>query len=134
MKTKIALILNSIGGVDIYIRHLLNFINFEKYDIIVISNKCESLETVFNNVTFYSLEIKRNIDPFKDTATLFKTIKILKKERPQIIHCHSAKGGAIGRLAGNFLNIPTVYTPHAFSFLGYPDSLKKSIISTQRHC
>jgi glycosyltransferase involved in cell wall biosynthesis len=35
--------------------------------------------------------------------------------RPEIIHCHGAKGGLYGRLAGRLLGIPTVYTPHGGS-------------------
>ncbi len=35
--------------------------------------------------------------------------------RPDIIHCHGAKGGLYGRLAAPRLSIPSVYTPHGGS-------------------
>ncbi|MBC8038320.1 MAG: glycosyltransferase family 4 protein [Rhizobiales bacterium] len=35
--------------------------------------------------------------------------------RPDIIHCHGAKGGLYGRLAARRLGIPSVYTPHGGS-------------------
>ena len=35
--------------------------------------------------------------------------------RPDIIHCHGAKGGLYGRLAARSLGIPSVYTPHGGS-------------------
>lgn len=35
--------------------------------------------------------------------------------RPDIIHCHGAKGGLYGRIAARNLGIPSVYTPHGGS-------------------
>ena len=35
--------------------------------------------------------------------------------KPDIIHCHGAKGGLYGRLAAKWLGIPSVYTPHGGS-------------------
>jgi glycosyltransferase involved in cell wall biosynthesis len=35
--------------------------------------------------------------------------------KPDIIHCHGAKGGLYGRIAARLLGIPSVYTPHGGS-------------------
>lgn len=35
--------------------------------------------------------------------------------KPDIIHCHGAKGGLYGRVAARMLAIPSVYTPHGGS-------------------
>lgn len=35
--------------------------------------------------------------------------------KPDIIHCHGAKGGLYGRIAARRLGIPSVYTPHGGS-------------------
>ena len=42
--------------------------------------------------------------------------QIEKKIKPDIIHLHSSKAGAIGRIAFNG-KIPMFYTPHGYSFL-----------------
>lgn len=42
-----------------------------------------------------------------------------------MIHCHSAKGGIIGRTAGWIIGVKTFYTPHAFSYLCTPSKLKR---------
>ena len=56
---------------------------------------------------------------------MVQTVRIIKKEKPDVIHCHSAKGGMIGRIVGFVTNTPVFYTPHAFSFL-FAESKKKS--------
>ncbi len=38
-----------------------------------------------------------------------------RRLKPDIIHCHGAKGGLYGRLAARMLGIPSVYTPHGGS-------------------
>ncbi len=55
------------------------------------------------------------------------TVKIVRHEKPDIIHCHSAKAGIIGRTAGWITGVRTCYTPHAFSYLCTPSPLKRKI-------
>ena len=46
----------------------------------------------------------------------FEVKKIAAEIKPDIIHLHSSKAGAIGRMAFNG-KIPMFYTPHGYSFL-----------------
>ena len=52
---------------------------------------------------------------FGDLSGTRQAVKHLRAIRPDIIHCHGAKGGLIGRLAGRFAGIPSIYTPHGGS-------------------
>lgn len=38
--------------------------------------------------------------------------RVAKNIRPDVIHCHGAKGGLYGRLAAWKLGVPSTYTPH----------------------
>ncbi len=38
-----------------------------------------------------------------------------RRLKPDVIHCHGAKGGLYGRIAGRRLGLPSVYTPHGGS-------------------
>lgn len=60
---------------------------------------------------------KRAIDPCSDIKALFELKKIVKEIKPDIIHLHSSKAGALGRIAFNGKKIPLFYTPHGYSFL-----------------
>lgn len=44
-------------------------------------------------------EMSREISP-KDVLTIWKLYKLLLRERPDIVHTHTAKAGTVGRLAG----------------------------------
>lgn len=129
MKIKIAHILNSSTGIEVYFRTLLQYIDFNKFEIIVIydySNKGD-FQKYNANIKEYQIDIKREINPFTDFISLKECVTILKKEKPHLIHCHSSKGGVLGRLAGIYLDIPQLYTPHAFSFLSTNSQFKKTI-------
>jgi len=53
---------------------------------------------------------------FKAIATLRQLKAALRRVAPDLIHVHSAKAGALGRVAAWMLGIPVVYTVHGFAF------------------
>lgn len=62
----------------------------------------------------------RSIHPFYDLKVLVNLIKILRRERPNIVHTHTSKAGILGRWAAFFARIPIiVHTPHGHVFWGY---------------
>lgn len=50
-----------------------------------------------------------------DLSGVRQTMSHARALKPDIIHCHGAKGGLYGRLAARLLGIPSVYTPHGGS-------------------
>ena len=65
-------------------------------------------------------ELVREIDPLKDLRALFKLYFLIRKGRFQIVHTHSSKAGALGRLAARMAGVPiVVHTPHGHVFYGY---------------
>jgi len=63
------------------------------------------------------LDVHRDIDPASDVAAIRRLTKWLKHRKPDIIHLHSSKAGAIGRIAARFAGIPAIYSTHAVAFL-----------------
>jgi glycosyltransferase involved in cell wall biosynthesis len=75
------------------------------------------------------LEIPRELSPLIDMKAVWHLRKILKIERPDIVHCHSSLAGALGRLAVLGLckvKPKIVYTPHLM-YYECSKGLKKSI-------
>jgi len=53
---------------------------------------------------------------FKAIATLRQLKAALRRVAPDLIHVHSAKAGALGRIAAWMLGVPVIYTVHGFAF------------------
>ena len=130
-KIKVAHVLNSIGGLDIWMRLTADTLDTQRFETIIIHGTEDTNREFFDadgtKIKEYKLAIKRNLSPWHDIKLVISAYRILKKEKPGIIHCHSAKGGVIGRLAGRLLGIPVLYTPHAFSYLSTDNPIKRLI-------
>ena len=62
----------------------------------------------------------RRIDPLRDLITLARLVGLMRRERPDIVHTHTAKAGALGRLAARLAGVPVVvHTFHGSVFDGY---------------
>ena len=59
----------------------------------------------------------REIRPARDFGALLELRRLARTIRPDLIHLHSSKAGALGRLAWDGKKIPLFYTPHGYSFL-----------------
>lgn len=130
-KKKIVHLLHSIGGVDVYLRLVLENVNGDSLENIVIHGTKDTEKPFFDKngskVKEYKVSIFRDISILNDIKSLFQTYKILKREKPNLIHAHSAKGGIIGRIIGKLLGIKVIYTPNAFSYLSTQNSIKRSL-------
>lgn len=128
MKINICHITQSAGGVENYILNVIQHSNKQKFKHIVICFDNGNLATRAQKIGAKVVLIKmvREISIFKDVQTILNIILYLKKNRPDIIYAHSAKGGVYGRVCGFILRIPVVFTPHAFSYLSQT-GLKKKI-------
>ncbi len=68
-------------------------------------------------ITVREIPMQRGIAPFRDLMSLFRLVACVRAARPDVVHAHSSKAGALARLAGRLCGAPVVYTPHGLSFL-----------------
>ncbi len=72
-------------------------------------------------------EMKREISPLLDYVAYNKIKEIIKKFRPDIVHTHASKAGAIGRLAASQMQVPVIiHTFHGHVFDAYFSGIKSS--------
>ncbi len=65
----------------------------------------------------FTLPLVRPVSPRNDFAAAYALWGIIRKGGYSLVHAHSAKAGAVGRLAARLARVPAAYTPHAWSFL-----------------
>ena len=68
-------------------------------------------------------ELHREISPLRDLRSVYHVAELIRELRPQILHTHTAKAGAIGRmaamLAGSAVPPIVVHTFHGHVLRGY---------------
>ena len=121
-KKKILYIVEAMGGgVFTYIVDLANEL-VNKYDMYIayaVRKQTPKNYKDYFDKRIHLIEVKnfgRAINPTKDIAAFFEVKKIAAEVKPDVIHLHSSKAGAIGRVAFDG-KIPMFYTPHGYSFL-----------------
>ncbi|MFT4095355.1 MAG: glycosyltransferase [Niabella sp.] len=73
-------------------------------------------------------EMGRAIHPLKDYSSYWKLRKVIKYFKPDIVHTHAAKPGAVGRFAAATAKIPViVHTYHGHVFHSYFSKTKTGV-------
>ena len=122
-KKKILYIVEAMGGgVFTYIVDLANELvnSYDMYIAYAVRKQTPENYKDYFDKRIHLIEVEnfaRAITPSKDIAAFFEIRKIAKRVQPDIIHLHSSKAGALGRLAFNGKKVPVFYTPHGYSFL-----------------
>jgi len=124
--TKVLHIGQLIGGLSVYIRNSIQYAN-ANLEFIVAHGETDKCNPLPSGVKEYRISLQRSLNPITDLKCLRQSIRIVRREKPDVIHCHSAKGGVIGRIVGWVTHTPTLYTPHAFSFLCSPNKTKRRL-------
>jgi glycosyltransferase involved in cell wall biosynthesis len=80
-------------------------------------------------------EMQRELNPLNDYASFQKIKKIIREFKPDIVHTHAAKAGALGRLAARQMRVPVVvHTFHGNVFHSYFSPFKtKFILRAERY-
>lgn len=78
------------------------------YDVIAVSSDKQNLKKLgaSQKVAVFSLEMTRQITPFKDMLAVVKLYFYLKKTKPFIVHTHTPKAGIVGMLAAKLARVP----------------------------
>jgi glycosyltransferase involved in cell wall biosynthesis len=88
----------------------------------------ESSEFIVKNLDLHPVyvpEMYRELHPFRDFKSYNKLRKIIEEFKPDIVHTHAAKAGAVGRLAASHSGVPViVHTFHGHVFHSYFSPLK----------
>jgi len=110
------------GGAQKYVIELASYFAKNKiYDVSVASEDDEYLKKNLAKagIKFTSLKhLKRSIaNPFLDLFALSEIFKLIKSEKPDIVHANSSKMGVLAALAGKAAKVPKIiFTAHGWVF------------------
>lgn len=106
-------------SLDILLKGQLAFLK-EYYEVVAVSGQDAHLDNVANRegVRTIPVSFQRQISPFKDFISLLKLYKVLRKEKPLIVHSITPKAGLLTMIAGYFAGVPI--RVHTFTGLVFP--------------
>jgi len=84
-------------------------------------------------VVVKAVRMQRGISPLKDLISLWKLIRLFRKEKPQIVHSITPKAGLLSMLAARIAGVP--FRLHTFTGLIFPTqagAMQKVLIATDR--
>lgn len=101
-----------------------------QYEIIAVSSPEKELELLSKDVKIRCIAVPmmRKISPLKDLYSLIKMIKVLRREKPTMVHSMTPKAGLISMIAAWITRVPI--RVHTFTGLVFPTStgLKRKIL------
>ena len=128
---------HNVGGISKLIIELLGDSNFEQIyatGICEANEKEYSLELTLTSEGGYRLirigTLQRSISFVDDFLALSSLIRIIRREKPDIIHTHMSKAGLLGRIAAlaSLRKIRTVHSYHGHVLDGYFNKLFTQIV------
>ena len=116
-------------SLDIFCKGQLKMFN-EHYEVVAVSSPDKELKWIEERegVRTIPLKMERNIALWTDIKALWKMIKVIKKEKPYIVHSMTPKAGLISMLAAKICGVPV--RMHTYTGLVFPTTtgMKQKIL------
>lgn len=124
----------NLGGPTYNAAYLTKYLEPDYETMLVAGMKDESeasSEFIVNKLGLepvYLPEMYRELHPIRDTRTFRKLTRIIKDFKPDIVHTHAAKAGAVGRMAAYVAGVPVIlHTFHGHIFHSYFSKVKTRV-------
>lgn len=131
----------NIGGASIHVLQLSQLFHNENYSSTVLYGNVEANEQdmlyLAKEYDFPLLNLPamgRSLNPLLDLKLIWQIYRVIKTQKPDIVHTHTAKAGFAGRIAARLAGVPVIlHTFHGNNFQGYFGKLMSTVsIVTER--
>lgn len=116
-------------SLDLLLKGQLRMLN-EEYEVVAVSSPGKELEKVAGRegVRTVAVGMERRISLFKDLISLCRLIKVIRREKPWMVHTVTPKAGLLGMMAAWVCGVPV--RVHTFTGLVFPTAcgLKRKIL------
>ena len=107
------------GGAQEYVYTLATSLPRETFKVVVLCGEGDILPDKLEHagIPVYRLKtLVRDVSFAKEIKSFFEILKIIKQEKPDILHVNSSKIGGLGGLAGRLLRVPhIIFTAHGWA-------------------
>ena len=107
-------------SLNIFCRGLLRELKDEGYDVVALSSPDEDLKELGERegVRTVGVEMERHVSPWKDFISLMKLIRVMRREKPDMVHSMTPKAGLLCMIASWLVGVPVRL--HTFTGLVWP--------------
>lgn len=113
-----------------FCKGLLKELKHEGYEVVAVSSPGEELDELANSegIRTIALPMERRISPFKDMKSLWQMWRLMRREKPDMVHSMTPKAGMVTMVAAWLTRVPIRI--HTFTGLVFPTSigLKRRIL------
>ena len=106
-----------VGGVPEYVATLAEGLRERSWTVTVAAPDSVASDRFLSaGATLVPLRLARRPSPTADARAVTQLVELCRTSHVSVIHGHSSKAGVLAGLAGRIAGVPSVYTPHAWSF------------------
>lgn len=126
---------DSIGGGQIHVRDMARALQARGIRVAVAAGSSGALQDELQKTGIPYFEIPdlvRSIHPLFDLVAISALRRRIRAFRPDLVSCHTAKAGLVGRVAALLAGVPAVFTAHGWQFAeGIPAWQKLTVLSVE---
>ena len=113
-----------------FCKGLLKEFKLEGYEVVAVSSPGEELDELAESegVRTIAVHMERRISPFNDMKSLWQMYRVMRREKPDMVHSMTPKAGMVTMVAAWLARVPVRI--HTFTGLVFPTStgLKRRIL------
>jgi glycosyltransferase involved in cell wall biosynthesis len=128
----------NVGGPALHVAHLSHGLDERGYETLLVAGSVGASEGSMEYVAeelgvrpLFVPSLQRDVAPLADAASVRELLRLIRDFRPHILHTHTAKAGAVGRvaarLAGSVRPQAVVHTFHGHVLRGYFGPLQTEV-------
>lgn len=122
--------MDELGGEQIHVRDMSLWMKAQGHEVMVLTGSFGKITDFLESqgVSIHEIpDLEHTIDPSKNWKAFTQIRDSLERLRPDILSCHSAKAGWLGRFAAKVTKVPVIFTAHGWAFADNVPFFKRNI-------
>lgn len=118
MKILYVITLPEVGGAQVHLIELISNLPIGVKAAVVVGKRGWLTDKLGQRevACFVEPSLVRPISPLRDLRAILQLCALIRRERPDLVHCHSSKAGIVGRIAARLCGVPALFTAHGWAF------------------